>query len=98
MFVDDLQFSNQKTIRDARPGTRGAAAEAPDLLRTATWRKQLVAVAVAVVAVVVAAVVVVAGVVVVVVVVVFSTGGGGGGVGVFGEHWTWHLGFESGII
>ena len=93
MFVDDLQFSNQKTIRDARPGTRGAAAEAPDLLRTATWRKQLVAVAVAVVAVVVVtAVVVVAGVVVVVV----STGGGG--VGVFGEHWTWHLGFESGII
>ena len=94
MFVDDLQFSNQKTIRDARPGTRGAAAEAPDLLRTATWRKQLVAVAVAVVAVVVvvAAVVVVAGVVVVV-----STGGGGG-VSVFGEHWTWHLGFESGII
>ena len=95
MFVDDLQFSNQKTIRDARPGTRGAAAEAPDLLRTATWRKQLVAVAVAGVAVVVvvAAVVVVAGVVVVV-----STGGGGGGVSVFGEHWTWHLGFESGII
>ena len=95
MFVDDLQFSNQKTIRDARPGTRGAAAEAPDLLRTATWRKQLVAVAVAVVAVVVvvaAVVVVVAGVVVVV-----STGGGGG-VSVFGEHWTWHLGFESGII
>jgi hypothetical protein len=94
MFVDDLQFSNQKTIRDARPGTRGAAAEAPDLLRTATWRKQLVAVAVAVAAVVVvvaAVVVVVAGVVVVV-----STGGGG--VGVFGEHWTWHLGFESGII
>ena len=94
MFVDDLQFSNQKTIRDARPGTRGAAAEAPDLLRTATWRRQLVAVAVAVAAVVV----VVAAVVVAGVVVVVSTGGGGGGVGVFGEHWTWHLGFESGII
>ena len=93
MFVDDLQFSNQKTIRDARPGTRGAAAEAPDLLRTATWRRQLVAVAVAVAAVVV----VVAAVVVAGVVVVVSTGGGGG-VGVFGEHWTWHLGFESGII